>query len=141
MIWTWLAHRAGVLPLIDRVAALEADLADAKTTIGALQERVAAAEAHGAAGAGGRERLDRQVRILTRAVRAGTNRVRQLQAKSLDQPVPDARIEKELERLNAAILIVGSRVEAEAEQSRSSTVGLLRKIDAIRPRETTDRAG
>jgi predicted nucleic acid-binding Zn-ribbon protein len=144
MIRTWLAQNAGVTPLVERVTVLEQELADARTMITALQRRVAAAEAHDAAAAGMHDRLallDRRIRVLARVARAGTNRLRHLMSATLDHAASGKRVDKELERMNAAIAIVEVRIEAEAEQARLATLGLFRQIEAVRPGDRTGRAG
>jgi hypothetical protein len=141
MIQSWLVRKAGVAPLIDRVALLERELTDAKATIVSLNERVSTTEAYGAAAAGAHERLDRQLRIVTRAVRAGTARLRHLISSDIDQAAHGKGLEKELRRLNAAVLVVENRVEAEAEQAQKSILELFRTTATIRARDRTGASG
>ncbi len=138
MIRAWLVRGAGIAPLIARVTALEHELAVAKSTIALLHERAAAAETRDASATRAGDRLDGQLRILTRAVRAGAVRLRHLSATGRRQADHDDGLEKELGRLRAAMAIIESRVEAEARQSRLGTAGLLRRIETIRPRDGID---
>ena len=146
MIRAWLAANSGVAPLVERVARIEQELADARIMLASAEQRAAAAEARcavaetqcaaaaelGATTAAAWDRLDRQGRILVRAVRVGTRRLQHLLNSDRDHAARAKRIDEELSRLNAAIRVVGSRVDAEAEQARTGTIGLFRRIEAIR---------
>lgn len=134
MIRAWLARRADAASLIDRVAALEHELSETRATILSLNDRMVSTEMRGTAASAAHDRLDRQLRVLARVARAGTARLRRVQAASIDQAARDEGIRETLDRLDAAIAIAGTRIDAEAEQARRGTMGLFHAIEALRER-------
>lgn len=129
MIRAWLADKAGVAPLVERIATLEREAGETRATVASLNERIASADARAAAAAVAH---DRQLRALVRVARAGTTRLRDLRAADLARAAHGETLRETLERMDAAIAVVETRIEAEAEQARRGTTGLFQAIEALR---------
>ncbi len=127
MIGAWLARKAGVEPLAGRIDALERDLAEARTTILSLNERMAATQ----------ERCERQLRIFARMARTGAGQLRRLQTTGAGHGDTAEALKGKLARLEAELLIVNKRIEDEAVQTRRGTTELFRRIEATRAYEET----
>lgn len=151
MIAAWLARKMDLAPLADRVATLERDYAERNAKVAALMGRVATAEASAADAASNAKasaiaatsalaQMDRQVRVLTRAVRIGVARQKMLLAADNTGGTASVEtLETDIARLKAALVVAESRIEAEAEQARRAMTGLFQRIEALNPRSVGER--
>lgn len=146
MIQAWLARKAGILPLIDRISFVERELEQAKATIVMLADRAANAEAAAATASRASDDANKRLKVLTRAMRVGTTHLKRLLVASEGLEAGAKSRANEMERLKAALTLVENRIESEAEQARRSVIGLFQKIEGIRshgggdPADRSDRA-
>jgi hypothetical protein len=140
MIKEWLARKIGLPDLGERVAVLERALGEQSALIAVQGDRAAVAEAHALAASTALERMGRQVRFVTRATRVGAARLKGLLATDHnDQSARVEALDKEIGRLKAALAVLESRLDAEAEQAQRGMTGLLQRIEATRPRRDFNR--
>jgi len=140
MIKDWLAQKIGLPGLNDRLDLLERELAEHRATIAIQNERVRVAETLAITATRALERMDRQMRGLTRVTRSGAARLKTLRdaqtsdkdAQTIEKIVIIKGLEQEIGRFKAALEVLECRLDNDTEQAKRGIAGLFARIEATR---------